>query len=138
VISQVLKSNNEKIKVGSTVLLGSHHTESFSQVDESHATDATVIEQEHNIPLTAYLGPLGMTGMTAYGLLHEIGQPKKGDVILISAAGGAVGQMVGQIVVREGLHVSSPLLNFESGHDIEHSVGDWVSRRRPEARFYPK
>ena len=44
-------------------------------------------------------------GMTAYGSLHEIGQPKKGDVILISAAAGAVGQTVGQIAVRQGVHV---------------------------------
>lgn len=43
--------------------------------------------------------------MTAYGSLHEIGQPKKGEVIFVSAAAGAVGQAVGQIAVREGLHV---------------------------------
>jgi NADPH-dependent curcumin reductase CurA len=37
--------------------------------------------------------------------LHEIGAPKKGEVILISAAAGAVGQAVGQIALREGLKV---------------------------------
>ena len=46
-----------------------------------------------------------MTGMTAYGSLHEIGQPKQGETIWISGAAGAVGQVVGQIAVREGLNV---------------------------------
>jgi NADPH-dependent curcumin reductase CurA len=65
------------------------------------------------------------TGLTAYGSLHEIGRPKKGDVILVSSAAGAVGQAVGQIAVRGGLHVrtfrsiipegSSAQLNFHSG-----------------------
>ena len=105
VIGKVLKSDNAKIKEGTFVLLGGHFTESYSRVDEPKAEKAKIIEPKQGVPLTAYLGLLGMTGMTAYGSLHEIGEPKKGDVILISAAAGAVGQMVGQIAVREGLHV---------------------------------
>lgn len=106
VIGKVLKSDNAKIKEGSIVMITSHSTESYSAVDEEAVARTEVIEPKDGVPLTAYLGLLGMTGMTAYGSLHEIGQPKKGDVILISGAAGAVGQMVGQIAVREGLHVS--------------------------------
>lgn len=48
-------------------------------------------------PLSAYLGVLGMTGLTAYLGLTEIGKPKKGETIVVSGAAGAVGSIVGQI-----------------------------------------
>ena len=48
-------------------------------------------------PLQTALGVLGMPGMTAYFGLLEVGQPKPGDTVVISAASGAVGQVVGQI-----------------------------------------
>ena len=48
-------------------------------------------------PLSAYLGALGMTGLTAYLGLMEIGKPKAGETLVISGAAGAVGSIVGQI-----------------------------------------
>jgi hypothetical protein len=48
-------------------------------------------------PLSAYLGILGMTGLTAYLGLTEIGKPKEGETLLVSGAAGAVGSVVGQI-----------------------------------------
>lgn len=48
-------------------------------------------------PLSYYLGCLGMPGMTAYFGLKEIGQPKPGDTVVVSAASGAVGSVVGQL-----------------------------------------
>ncbi len=48
-------------------------------------------------PLSAYLGVLGMTGMTAYLGLTEIGKPQKGETLVVSGAAGAVGSIVGQI-----------------------------------------
>ncbi|KAK9772977.1 putative Enoyl reductase (ER) domain-containing protein [Seiridium cardinale] len=50
-----------------------------------------------------FLGALGIPGFTAYAGLYEIGQPRHGDTIFISAASGAVGQMVGQLAKLEGL-----------------------------------
>ena len=47
--------------------------------------------------LSSYLGILGMTGLTAYLGLTKIGLPKKGETIVVSGAGGAVGTVVGQI-----------------------------------------
>jgi NADPH-dependent curcumin reductase len=48
-------------------------------------------------PLPAYLGALGMTGMTAYFGLLDVGQARQGDTVVISAAAGAVGSVTGQI-----------------------------------------
>src|SRR5690606_23800817 len=48
-------------------------------------------------PLSAYLGILGMTGLTAYLGLMEIGKPKTGETLFVSGAAGAVGSVVGQI-----------------------------------------
>lgn len=49
------------------------------------------------VSLSAYLGVLGMTGLTAYLGLTEIGRPKAGETIVVSGAAGAVGSIVGQI-----------------------------------------
>ena len=48
-------------------------------------------------PLSAYLGILGLTGLTAHLGLFEIGKPKKGETLFVSGAAGAVGSVVGQI-----------------------------------------
>ena len=56
-------------------------------------------------PLSAYLGILGMTGLTAYLGLTEIGKPKKGETLVVSGAAGAVGSVVGQIGKILGMHV---------------------------------
>ncbi|WP_276166696.1 NADP-dependent oxidoreductase [Zobellia alginiliquefaciens] len=56
-------------------------------------------------PLSAYLGILGMTGLTAYLGLTEIGKPKAGETLVVSGAAGAVGSVVGQIGKILGLKV---------------------------------
>jgi len=61
--------------------------------------------QETEIPLSSYLGTLGMTGLTAYLGLTEIGLPKSGETIVISGAAGAVGTVVGQIAKLLGCNV---------------------------------
>ncbi|KAH0841052.1 hypothetical protein AYO21_06546 [Fonsecaea monophora] len=145
VIGKVLKSDNPKIQPGAIVMLLASGTESYSRKEESAVATTEIIEPKEGVPLTAYLGLLGMTGMTAYGSLHEIGQPKKGDVILVSAAAGAVGQMVGQIAVREGLHVIGSVgddrklsyilndLHFTSGFNYKkESIADAVKRLAPD------
>src|SRR5690606_489912 len=53
--------------------------------------------ENQNVSLSAYLGVLGMTGMTAYLGLTEIGSPKEGETLVVSGAAGAVGSIVGQI-----------------------------------------
>lgn len=58
-----------------------------------------------NVPLSAHMGPLGMTGLTAYGGILEIGQIKEGDTVFVSGASGAVGSMVCQISKIKGCTV---------------------------------
>jgi NADPH-dependent curcumin reductase CurA len=55
-------------------------------------------------PLSTALGVLGMPGMTAYVGLLDIGQPKAGETVVVSAASGAVGSAVGQIARIKGCH----------------------------------
>ena len=56
-------------------------------------------------PLSAYLGILGLTGLTAYMGLAEIGKPKEGETLVVSGAAGAVGSVAGQIGKIKDCHV---------------------------------
>lgn len=60
------------------------------------------LPKNEQIPLSAYLGVMGMPGITAWiGLVH-IGQPKAGETVVVSAASGAVGSVVGQLAKARG------------------------------------
>ncbi|HQT64123.1 MAG: NADP-dependent oxidoreductase [Acidocella sp. 20-57-95] len=56
-------------------------------------------------PLPVFLNVLGMTGMTAYFGLLDVGEPKEGDTVVVSGAAGAVGATVGQIAKIKGCRV---------------------------------
>jgi NADPH-dependent curcumin reductase CurA len=56
-------------------------------------------------PLSTYLGVLGMPGVTAYSGMTDIGKPKAGETVVISAASGAVGSVAGQLAKRAGARV---------------------------------
>ncbi|WP_084965929.1 NADP-dependent oxidoreductase [Thermoactinospora rubra] len=83
------------VPVGATVTHFAGWRE-YSVVD-----DATVIDTSA-APEQAYLGPLGTTGLTAYIALTQIAPVRRGDVVFVSAAAGAVGSVAGQIARRLG------------------------------------
>jgi NADPH-dependent curcumin reductase CurA len=63
----------------------------------SDGTGLTVLPKKLPVPLTAHFGLFGHIGLSAYFGLVDIGKPKAGDTLVVSAAAGAVGSLVGQI-----------------------------------------
>ncbi|KAL2487618.1 Zinc-binding dehydrogenase family protein [Forsythia ovata] len=61
--------------------------------------------QHTDVPLSYYIGILGMPGATAYFGFYEVCSPKKGETVFVSAASGAVGQIVGQFAKLSGCYV---------------------------------
>ncbi|KAL5781031.1 hypothetical protein ACOSP7_006060 [Xanthoceras sorbifolium] len=69
------------------------------------APEVLIKIQHTDVPLSYYAGILGMPGMTAYGGFYEVCSPKKGEYVYVSAASGAVGQLVGQFAKLVGCYV---------------------------------
>ncbi len=76
-----------------------------------------------NPPLSASLGVLGMPGLTAWVGLEDIGQPKAGETLVVSAASGAVGQVVGQIGRIRGCRVVGIAGGAEKCAFVEDTLG---------------
>ncbi|RMZ73756.1 hypothetical protein GMOD_00004546 [Pyrenophora seminiperda CCB06] len=105
-IFKVVKSNSDKFKEGETLITtGITPIEEYSVLDKDAVAGCRKLENPYNLDPKYFLGPLGMPGLTAWSSFYEIGQPKKGEIIFISAASGAVGQLVGQLAKHEGLTV---------------------------------
>lgn len=104
IIAKILKSDNPKFQAGDLVAAFAN-IEEYSALPKQYADTLQKIENPLKLDPIEYTGPLGMPGLTAYSSLYEIGKPKKGETIFISAASGAVGALVGQIAKHEGLKV---------------------------------
>lgn len=100
VVAKVLESKNEKFKVGDYV----SGMLNWSTQQVANGEGLNKVDPE-KAPLSTYLGVLGMTGLTAYLGLTEIGKPKADETIVVSGAAGAVGSVVGQIAKILGLRV---------------------------------
>jgi len=105
-IFKVIKSGTSKFAPGDVaVCLAPIPTSEYAVVGKELLEHAHKIENPYNLDVKYFLGALGMPGLTAWSSFYEIGQPKKGETIFISAASGAVGQLVGQLAKHEGLTV---------------------------------
>jgi NADPH-dependent curcumin reductase CurA len=96
-VSQVVSSRHPDWKAGEFVLgRGGWQAYSLSDGESLRRLDPALA------PLTTALGVLGMPGFTAYVGLLDLGQPKAGETVVVSAAAGAVGQVVGQLAKLRG------------------------------------
>ena len=100
IVAEVLETKNSNFDKGDFV------TGNLPWKEHQIATGEGLMKVDaKKAPLSAYLGILGMTGLTAYLGLTEIGKPKEGETLLVSGAAGAVGSVVGQIAKILGLRV---------------------------------
>lgn len=94
ILGEIIESKNPNYPVGVHVV-GRTSWESHSIADGSDLM--TIIDLDQGIAPEQFLSALGPSGMTAYFGLTLIGKPKAGDVLLVSAAAGGVGSLVGQL-----------------------------------------
>lgn len=130
-VSKVLRSKNSKFTEGD-VITGMIPTEEYSVIPGEIANSMVrKLDNPYNLDPKLFVGALGMPGLTAYSSFYAIGEPKKGETIFISAASGAVGQIVGQLAKHEGLTVIGSVgsdeklefikkdLNFDDGFNYK-------------------
>jgi NADPH-dependent curcumin reductase CurA len=129
-IAKIIKSSNPKFKAGD-IVTGSISYEEYSALGKDATEALRKIENPYNLDLKTYLGALGMPGLTAYSSYYDIGKPQKGETIFVSAASGAVGQLVGQLAKHDGLKVIGSVgsdekldfilkeLNFDGGFNYK-------------------
>lgn len=91
-VGRVIDSQHPTLEKGQLVM-GRLAWEAYSVAKD----DFLIVLEESDVPLHYHLGILGDTGMSAYFGLKDIGQPTAQDTVVISAAGGAVGYVAGQI-----------------------------------------
>jgi NADPH-dependent curcumin reductase len=132
-VGEVVVSNNPAFKVGDKVVgMGGWQNYSVSSGGDVRIVDAS------RIPIQAYLGPVGMPGVTAWYGLNKIITPKKGETIVVTAATGAVGSVVGQLAKIAGAKTigvaggaeKCAYAQSELGYDIcvDHKAPDFVEK----------
>ncbi len=99
-VGEVVASEDPAFAVGDAVY-GTTNVQQYSKLDGK----GLIKVDPRLAPLPRYLGALGLTGMTAYFGLLEIGKPQAGETIVVSGAAGAVGSIVGQIAKIKGCRV---------------------------------
>jgi NADPH-dependent curcumin reductase CurA len=96
-VGEVVESRNPEFKTGDIVLDSS----GWQQYGVSDGKSLQKVARR-NFPPSLYLGTVGMPGVTAWIGLLKIGQPKPKETVVVSAASGAVGSVVGQLAKRQG------------------------------------
>ena len=117
-IGKVQKSNSKNFSEGDVVLSENGWRDYFVEKD----TKLQKIES-NNLPIQTYLGPLGMTGHTAYIGLFKIGDLKEKQTVLVSSAAGSVGSMVCQIAKNLGCTVIASTGSDEKVEWLKNQLG---------------
>ena len=117
-VSEVIESNSNKFDKGD-IVIGRTGWQTMPLVSDK------IIEKVYNpdLPLGLALGTLGMPGRTAYIGMMNIGNPKKGETLVVSAASGAVGSVVGQIGKIHGCRVVGVVGNKEKSTHVKDELG---------------
>ncbi len=110
-VGEVVESRSPMFAAGDKVV-GGGGWQQFSVVDAGTPGLLRKVDTTH-IPLSAYLGAVGMPGVTAWVGLSQIIAPKAGETVVVSAASGAVGSAVGQLAKARGCRV----VGFAGGAD---------------------
>lgn len=122
-IAEIVKSDNLDFKTGDLVI-GQVPIQDYIALESTQLTGISPISNPLGIEdIRIFLGALGMPGLTAYSSFYEIGKPKSGETIFVSAASGAVGQLVGQLALREGLQVIGSVGSDEKLAYITNDLG---------------
>jgi NADPH-dependent curcumin reductase CurA len=97
-VGEVVESRDPALSAGDVVL----HDLGWREYAVTSGKRVRRLDPAEGVPLSAYLGVLGMPGMTAYVGLLDIAGMKEGDVVFVSGAAGAVGSAAGQIARQRG------------------------------------
>ncbi|WP_373141215.1 NADP-dependent oxidoreductase [Mycobacterium marinum] len=134
-LGEVVESRNSNYPVGLTVqgLVG---WQDYAVVSDT--TPLFPVEVADGVSPSAYLGALGMTGLTAWIGMREIAKPRPGETVVVSAAAGAVGSVAGQLAKADGARVvgitggpqKCALLTEQLGFDaaVDHRADDWAAQ----------
>jgi NADPH-dependent curcumin reductase len=98
---EVVASNHPDFAVGD-VVSGTFGVQSYAESDGAGVQKITPTAE---VPIETYLAVLGMTGMTAYFGLFDVGALREGETVVVSGAAGAVGSVVGQLAKIKGCRV---------------------------------
>ena len=101
-VGKVVESKSNKYKVGDLVTVH----KGWQTCIKAKDSEATILKvPDSDLPSSVFLGTLGMPGRTAFYGLNKVGMPKAGETLVVSAASGAVGSVVGQLGKLAGCHV---------------------------------
>ncbi|KAL7587669.1 hypothetical protein Lser_V15G35718 [Lactuca serriola] len=142
-VSKVLDSDDPNFKRGDLVT-GYTNWEEYTLIKKTN--ELRKIQQDDGIPLSYHVGLLGMPGFTAYVGFYEVCAPKKGDYVYVSAASGAVGQLVGQLAKLHGCYVVGSagtsqkveLLKNKLGFDEAFNYNDESDLESALTRYFPQ